>query len=116
MNVKLQTQGFDITPAIEAHTLDQLNFHLANFAAHVLNVDVFLRDINGPKGGPDKKVLINVRLTTRISVTVERTRSDFYAAITVAARQAKRAVRRNLSKHRRMEKLALRELQRLPQT
>ncbi len=113
MNIQLQTQGFELTPAIEAHTLKQLRFHLANFDSHVIGADVFLKDINGPKGGLDKKVLIHVRLASRMTITIERTRADLYDAVTIAARQTKRAVRRTLNKHRRMEKFTLREFNRL---
>lgn len=115
MNIQLQTQGFDLTDAIDLHARSQLHFHLAAFNSDVISVDIFLRDINGPKGGPDKKALIRVQLTSRMTVTVERTRSDLYVALTDAARQTKRAVRRSLSRHRRMERLALRDLNRQPQ-
>jgi ribosomal subunit interface protein len=110
MNIQLQTQGFDLTDAIRAHVKKQINFNLVNFESHIMSVDVFLSDINGPKGGPDKKALVCIRLNSRSTVTVERTRADLYTAITLVSRQAKRTVRRALNKHRRMEKGALREL------
>lgn len=113
MNIHIQAQGFDLTPAIEAHTINQIRFHLANFSSHIIGVDVFHKDINGPKGGVDKKVLIHVRMTSRMTTTIERTRSDLYDATSEAARQTKRAVRRTLNKHRRMEKFTLREINRL---
>jgi ribosome-associated translation inhibitor RaiA len=115
MNILLHTQGFDLTPAIEAHARKQLHLHLANFSSYIVSIDVFLRDINGPKGGTDMKVLIRANLETRNTVTVENTRADLYDAISIATRQTKRAVRRSVSKHRRMEKFALRKLNRLPQ-
>jgi ribosomal subunit interface protein len=115
MNIQLQVQGFEMTPAIDAHVRRQIDFNLANFQSHVISVDVYLRDINGPKGGEDKKALVCIRLASRIMVKVERTRQDLYVAISLAARQAKRAVKRSLSKHRHMEKLALRELRQFPQ-
>ena len=115
MKIHLESQGFELTPAIREHVLRQLNFNLANFDNHVMGVDVFLRDINGPKGGADMKALISVKLESRQSITVERTRSDLYAAVALAARQAKRTVRRTLSKHRRMEKLTLRQMRQFPQ-
>ena len=110
MNIQLQTQGFDLTDSISAHVRRQINFNLVNFESHIMSVDVFLSDINGPKGGPDKKALVCIRLNSRSTVTIERTRADLYTAITLASRQAKRTVRRALNKHRRMEKHALREL------
>ena len=110
MDIQLHTHGFELTDAIDAHVRRQIYFHLANFEAHVVSVDVFLSDINGPKGGPDKKALVCIRLDSRSTVTIERTRADLYAAITEASRQAKRTVMRAINKYRRMEKGALREL------
>ena len=114
MRIQTQTQGFDLTESINTHVKEQLHFHLANFATFVISADVFLRDINGPKGGPDKKVLLRLHLSTGTTVAIERTRSDLYAAILHAARQAKRTVRRTLGKHRNMEKLVARELRQNP--
>lgn len=111
----MESQGFELTTAIRAHVLKQLNFNLANFESHILAVDVFLRDINGPKGGADMKALIQVSLGSGQPIKVESTRSDLYASIALASRQAKRAVRRTLSKQRRMEKLALRHMRQFPQ-
>ncbi len=115
LKLNLESQGFELTPAIREHVKRQLSFNLANFESHTMSIDVFLRDINGPKGGADKKALIHVRLEMRQAIKVESTRSDLYAAISLAARQAKRAVRRTLSKQRRMEKLALRQMRQFPQ-
>ena len=115
MNIQLQAQGFDLTEAISAHVQRQIAFNLVNFESHIMSVDVFLSDINGPKGGPDKKVLVCIRLDSRRSITIERVREDLYTAITMVSRQAKRTVRRALNKHRRMEKLALRELRQFSQ-
>ena len=110
MNIQLQAQGFALTDAIGAHVHRQIALNLVNFESHIVSVDVFLSDINGPKGGPDKKALICIRLDSRRSITIERIREDLYDAVSTVSRQAKRTVRRTLNKHRRMEKLALREL------
>jgi ribosome-associated translation inhibitor RaiA len=115
MNIQVETQGIELTPALKAHIHRQLHFNFANFEGHIVSVDVFLRDINGPKGGFDKKALVCIQLASRTSIKVERTRSDAFAAVTLVGRQAKRAVKRALHKTRRMEKLALRHLRQFPQ-
>lgn len=115
MKINVETQGFELTPAISAHVQKQLRFNLANFDTHIVSADVFLRDINGPKGGADMKALIHIKLESRHAIKVESTRSDLYVAIALASRQAKRAVKRSLSKQRRMEKLALRHMRQFPQ-
>lgn len=113
MHIQIHTQGFGLTHAIDEHTRRQLQFHLSHFEHRIRTASVFLRDINGPKGGPDKKVLIRLELTSKNPVTVERTRSNLYTAINTATHQAKRAVKRAINKQQRMEKLTLRQLGRV---
>ena len=115
MRINLQTQGFEMTPTIHSHVNRQIDFNLSNFEGHIQGVDVYLKDINGPKGGEDMKALICVQLRSRQIVKVESTREDLYAAIALAARHAKRSVKRSLSKVRHMEKLAIREFRQYPQ-
>ena len=96
MKIGLQTQGFELTQAIEDHVNKQLQRCLGNVEDHVFTVEVFLSDINGPKGGNDKKALICVHLAGRHSVKVERTHADLYSAVASAARQVRSAVKRTL--------------------
>jgi putative sigma-54 modulation protein len=70
---------------------------------------VRLYDINGPRGGMDKKCRIQVRLRSRNSLVVEHTDSNLYAAISRAADRAGRAVvhaKERSSGHRRERVLA----------
>ena len=113
MRIQLESQGFEVTPAIREHVYDQLAFHLSNFTAHVMAVTVYLSDVNGPRGGPDKHVVLDVNLGRSGGVTVQQTRDDLYAAVSQAARQAGRTVRRSLGRARRMERMATRELRQL---
>ena len=74
---------------------------------------MYLKDVNGPKGGPDKHVLLDINLGRRGGVTVQQTRDDLYAAVQQVSRQAGRTVRRALGRARRMERMATRELRQL---
>ena len=58
MQIYLQTQGFTLTPAIDAHVRKQLGRHLAGSEDSIISVDVFQSDINGPKGGIEKKAMV----------------------------------------------------------
>ena len=55
MHAKIQSQGFEVTAAIEAKVRRQLNRALDRFGADILAVDVFLSDVNGPRGEATKK-------------------------------------------------------------
>ena len=110
MRIQVQTQGFDLTSAIDEHVKRQLARKLGPMQDQIFAIDVFLGDINGPKGGEDKKALVSVQLTSRLAVRFEAIHTDLYAAVSVAARRAKHSVKRTLRKHNRMKKAELREL------
>lgn len=115
MRIYLQTQGFELTPAIDEHVNNQLSQNLRGSEADITAVDVFLGDINGPKGGVDKKALVCIQLTSRLAVRFEAVHTDLYAAVTVAARKARQTVKRTLGRHKRMARAELRDLRRFPQ-
>lgn len=110
MRIHLQTQGFELTSAIDAHVRRQLARHLAASENDIIAVDVFMGDINGPRGGMDKKALVSVQLPSRLSVQFEAIHSDLYRAVAVAARKAKHSVKRTLRRHKRIQRAELRSM------
>jgi putative sigma-54 modulation protein len=73
----------------------RLAFALGRFAGRVRSVSVSLTDLNGPRGGLDKKCLIAVRLEKPSGVVVvEEVDTDEAVAVSRAAERASRAVAR----------------------
>ena len=114
MNITTTTQGFELSSAIDAFVRNRLHVALKRLCASVVAIDVFAKDINGPKGGVDKQVLIRVQLPNRQLVTIETAHENLYAAIEKGAKRTKRAVRRQLRKARHIEKQRLRDLSTVP--
>ena len=114
MRIYIQTQGFELTKAIDAHVRRQLARNLASSEDNIIAVDVFLGDINGPRGGMDKKALVCVQLASRLSVRFEAIHGDLYRAVTAASRKARRSVKRTLRRHNRVEKAELRRMRQFP--
>ena len=110
MNISNRTQGFELSSAIDVFVRSEIRGTLGRFAEEVISVNVFMKDTNGPKGGVDKQVLMRIQLRGRQQITVQTTREDLYSAVRVSSKRAKRAVRRNVRKARRFEKLSLRRL------
>ena len=108
MNIHIETPNFELSPAIATHVRSSLSHCLRDTEDQVLTIDVFLGDINGPRGGEDKKALILVQMVSRLSVRVEAVHSDLYAAVSVASRRAKRKVKSTLRKHYRLNKAEIR--------
>jgi putative sigma-54 modulation protein len=73
----------------------RLEFTLGRFAGRVRSLTVRLTDANGPRGRPDKKCLIAVRLTRpRQVVVVEDVDTDCNVVVSRAAERTSRAVSR----------------------
>ena len=109
MQMTIQTQGFPMSSSVYRRARGQLERALGSFRESIVDLDVFLKDVNGPKGGFDKAVVVRVNLTTQQSVTVETISSNLHAAIILSARRAKRSVRRAIEKRRRVARQELRD-------
>lgn len=73
----------------------RLEFALGRFAGRVRSVSVSLTDLNGPRGGIDKKCLIAVRLERPPRViVVEDVDADAAVVVSRAAERTARAVAR----------------------
>ncbi len=59
-------------------------------------------DVNGPRGGTDKRCQIVARLAPWGEVRVQELDEDFYAAISRAADRLARAVAREMERRREM--------------
>ena len=97
MQIAVQTRGFPLTGALEKHVQDRLRFTFSRVADRVRRVRVSLSDINGPRGGVDKRFLIEARLDGLPSVVIQDLQSDLYIAIDRAAGRAARSVMRRLA-------------------
>ena len=110
MNITTRANDFALTEAIDTFVRKELRSALRLVDREVVSVDVSLKDINGPKGGADKQVLICVHLRNRQQVAVDTVHQNLYAAIKTGVRRTRRTVRRALQKSRRVDRRSLREL------
>jgi hypothetical protein len=69
-------------------------------------VDVYLTDVNGPRGGPDKRCRVVAHLPTG-PVVVARTGLDPVAAVAAAAVRCRRLVRSRLTRRRHRRRRAV---------
>lgn len=100
MRMDIQARGFDLTEGLRGHTERRLQFAL-NWASHdVRTVSVRLFDINGPRGGNDKRCRIQIPISGGQDVVIEDTESDLYVAIDRAADRTERALARRLERQR----------------
>ncbi len=112
MNISIQSQSFPLTEALEQRIRDRVVGATRRFSRFVTKADIYLEDLNGPKGGEDMSVRILVTMLDRQSVVVEAEHADMYKAIDKAGSRARRAIKRSLQKGRRIDRAQLRLLRR----
>ena len=100
MQIDVQALGFELTPALRSHAVRRLHFALGRSDAQVSRLSVRLSDLNGPRGGEDKRCQVRVTLTDAPEVVIEDTEADLYVAIDRAADRAGRTVARRLDRSR----------------
>mgnify|MGYP001807032328 FL=1 len=100
MQMDIQSQGFSLTEGIRDYVMKRLAFTLSHGDTAITRIIVRLSDINGPRGGDDKRCLIEVRLKAASAVVIEDTEGDLYMAIDRAAERAGRTLSRRLARQR----------------
>ncbi len=98
MNIAIQSNGLVLTESLRAYVYRRLETSLG--WALTRRLAVWLSDINGPRGGRDKRCKIQISLDNGKSVVIEDTEEDMYAAIDRAAERADRALARQLARNR----------------
>ena len=100
MRLTINANGFLLTEALRAYTEQRIAIALGWASQHMRKLAVSLSDINGPRGGVDKRCCIHVQLGTGREVIIEDTEDDLYVAINRAAERADRAVLRQIQRNR----------------
>jgi len=99
MVIDTRALGFKLTDAIFGHVEARVGAALGVAARHLVRVTVRLDDVNGDRGGPDKRCRIVVTLRQHRTVTVEDVGVDLYAVVDAAAHKARHAVVREVRRH-----------------
>ena len=102
MRIHVRSRGFELTNALRAHAERRLLFALGRFGRRLQSVMLRVDDVNGPRGGPDKRVQIAARLAPSGEVRVEDRDGNLCVAIDRAADRLDRAVTREMERRRDM--------------
>ena len=100
MKLRIRSEGFRVTAALDDFLRQRLRYALGRFQDVVEHVAVRLRDDNGPRGGVDKHVQLQVRVRGRAPVLIEERGHDLYAAIGRGTQRAERQVIRSIERRR----------------
>ena len=83
-------------PEVRVRIVESLETALGSVRSRFDGIDVYLTDVNGPKGGPDKRCRIVAYLPAGRPVVVSRTDRDPVAAVVAAAARCRRLTRSRL--------------------
>jgi len=98
MITDIQTHGFTLTDSIREYTVRRIHYGVSFAKSDILRVSVKLSDINGPRGGEDKRCQMIITMPHMPSVVIEDVESNLYVAIDRAVDRASRALTRQLDK------------------
>jgi ribosomal subunit interface protein len=104
MNITTTAQNFETSVALNTFVRSRLKNALARLDADIIAIDVFMKDLNGPKGGVDKQARIRVQMRNRQVITVDAEHENLYAAVRAAVKLARQAVRRHRARTRQVDK------------
>jgi ribosomal subunit interface protein len=98
MQIDIQSRNFSLTDALRRHAERRLRFTLTCYDDHILRIVMRLSDINGPRGGTDKRCHLQVVLSGLPDVVIEDTEADLYVAIDRATDRAGRTLIRRIDR------------------
>ena len=100
MKLVISTKNVNLDDTLRKHIEQRIYFAFSRFSPRISRVSVMAEDINGPRGGIDKRCRIVVKLERSRELTVEGTDTDISAAVATVADRAGRAVQRELERRR----------------
>ncbi|MEO8838010.1 MAG: HPF/RaiA family ribosome-associated protein [Herbaspirillum sp.] len=100
MQIVIQARGFTLTASLRKYIERRIRFALDWAKYHVRKVSVRLSDLNGPRGGEDKRCHIQVAIPGGANVVIEDIQADLYVAIDRAADRVGHTLARRVERKR----------------
>lgn len=100
MQINIQARGFELTESLRDHTRRRLGFAFDWARNDVRRINVRLSDVNGPRGGEDKRCLIQIPIAGKQDIVVNDTEADLYVAIDKAVNRVERVLAKRIARSR----------------
>ena len=98
MQLDIQTNGFSLTEALKSYTTKRMQFALNRNDSYITRARIWLADINGPRGGVDKRCQIELKLAGQNNIVIEDIEADLYFAIDRASDRCMSTLSRRLAR------------------
>jgi ribosome-associated translation inhibitor RaiA len=109
MKIDVRLRGMAASEALRKHVVRRVHFQLSRLEGEVGSITVRLEDVNGPKGGLDKRCQVALRGPKFNPLHIEHLATEPYAAVDAAVERAARAVIRELEKARLVSRESTRQ-------
>lgn len=96
MQLNIRVRKLMVDEATRVLVARRLRFALSRFGERIVKATVKLEDVNGPRGGVDKRCHVTVILRPTGMILIEDHDADLRTAVNRAADRASRAVHREL--------------------
>ena len=93
MHFEIHAKDIPISEQLRGHIERRLCFALERFARRIRKVRVSVGDLNGPRGGVDKRCRVTIVLIPSTTIALEDWDSNIYVAIDRVADKAGRVHR-----------------------
>lgn len=98
MQLDIQARGFTLTESLRNHCERRLRFALGPASTRLRSVAVRLSDVNGPRGGVDKRCTIRAIVPGAPPVVIAQYETDIYVAIDRASDRIARSLSRRMER------------------
>lgn len=100
MQMQIYADGLELTGGLRAYAKSRFVFALDRARHAIRQVTIRLSDVNGPRGGQDKRCKVQISLPQGRDVLIDDLDADLYAAIDRAADRAGHTVSQRLARRR----------------
>lgn len=104
MELQVHSRHTELDQSLRDYIERRLTFALDRFAPRVNRVLVRLHDLNGPRGGVDKRCTVEAHLVPSGAVVVKAAGEDIEQAVGLAADRIGRRVRNELDRWRTLRR------------
>lgn len=100
MSVDVQWSALESNEKSKRAVARQLKVLMWRFRAFVIRVRVSFSDVNGPRGGVDKRCIVSAKLRSPCEITIISEKKDFLTAFQASLSRVIHAIHRELVKQR----------------
>ena len=98
MKLDIQARDFSLTDSIQTYVKERINYLFSTRYDQIQRITVRLGDVNGPRGGEDKRCRVKITLPRLNEIVIEDVQANLYVAISRAMERASRTVNRRLNR------------------